>query len=45
MALSPYLEALLGYPPGGFESTKSSFLARLTPLDRPRFELALARCD
>jgi len=42
MALSPYLETLLGYPPGGFESTKSSFLSRLTPLDRPRFELALA---
>ncbi len=42
MALSPYLETLLGYPPGGFESTKSSFLARLMPLDRPRFELALA---
>jgi PAS fold. len=41
-ALSPYLETLLGYPPGGFESTKSSFLARLMPLDRPRFELALA---
>ena len=42
MALSPYLETLLGYPPGGFESTKSSFLSRLMPLDRPRFESALA---
>ncbi|MET0789946.1 MAG: EAL domain-containing protein [Polyangiaceae bacterium] len=42
MQLSPYLETLLGYPPGGFDSTKSTFLARLKPLDRPRFELALA---
>jgi diguanylate cyclase (GGDEF)-like protein/PAS domain S-box-containing protein len=42
MALSPYLETLLGYPSGGFDGTKSTFLARLTPLDRPRFELALA---
>jgi len=42
MALSPYLETLLGYPSGGFEGTKAEFLARLTPIDRPRFELALA---
>jgi len=42
MALSPYLETLLGYPPGGFESTKSSFIARLVPLDQPRFQSALA---
>ncbi len=42
MQLSPYLETLLGYPSGGFDSTKSTFLARLNPLDRPRFELALA---
>ena len=40
--LSPYLATLLGYPPDGFDSTKSTFLARLNPLDRPRFELALA---
>ena len=40
--LSPYLETLLGYPPGGFDSTKSTFLARLKPRDRPRFEHALA---
>jgi diguanylate cyclase (GGDEF)-like protein/PAS domain S-box-containing protein len=42
MALSPYLETLLGYPSGGFDGTKATFLARLKPLDRPRFELALA---
>ena len=42
MQLSSYLETLLGYPSGGFDSTKTTFLARLNPLDRPRFELALA---
>ena len=42
LALSPYLETLLGYPSGGFDGTKSTFLARLKLLDRPRFELALA---
>ena len=45
MALSPYLETLLGYPSGGFDGTKSSFLARLMLLDRPRFELCAGRCD
>ncbi|MET0203888.1 MAG: EAL domain-containing protein [Casimicrobiaceae bacterium] len=42
LTLSPYLETLLGYPPGGFDSTKAAFLGRLVPLDRPRFERALA---
>jgi diguanylate cyclase (GGDEF)-like protein/PAS domain S-box-containing protein len=42
MALSPFLETLFGYPSGGFDSTKSTFLARLMPLDRPRFELTLS---
>jgi len=42
IALSPFLETLLGYPSGGFEGTKAGFLARLTPLDRPRFEQGLA---
>src|SRR3954469_19081101 len=42
ITLSPYLETLLGYSAGGFESTKSSFIARLIPLDRSRFESALA---
>jgi len=41
-ALSSYLETLLGYPSGGFDATKASFLARLKPIDRPRFEQALA---
>ena len=42
MALSPYLETLFGYPSGGFDGTKATFLARLKPIDKPRFELALA---
>ena len=42
VALSPFLETLLGYPSGSFDSTKSTFLARLIPIDRPRFELALS---
>lgn len=41
--MSPYLETLLGYPSGTFECTKAAaFVARLIPIDRPRFELALA---
>ena len=42
LALSPYLETLLGYPSGGFDGTKATFLARLKLLDRQRFELTLA---
>jgi len=42
MALSSFLEALLGYPSGGFDGTKLAFLNRLRPLDRPRFEFAVA---
>jgi diguanylate cyclase (GGDEF)-like protein len=42
MTLSAYLEALLGYPPGGFDGTKRTFLDRLRPIDRPRFERAIA---
>ena len=42
LALSPYLETLLGYPSGGFDGTKATFLARLRLLDRQRFEVALA---
>ncbi|MET0917044.1 MAG: EAL domain-containing protein, partial [Burkholderiales bacterium] len=42
MTLSPYLETLFGYPPGGFDSIKATLLGRLVPPDRPRFELALA---
>lgn len=42
MILSPYLETLLGYPSNGFDGNKSTFLARLLPLDRERFERALA---
>ena len=42
LALSPYLETLLGYPSGGFDGTKATFLARLKLLDRQRFEFALA---
>jgi hypothetical protein len=42
LALSPYLETLLGYPSGGFDGTKATFLARLKLLDRQRFEDALA---
>ena len=42
MALSPYLETLFGYPSGEFEATKAAFLALLKPIDKPRFETALA---
>jgi diguanylate cyclase (GGDEF)-like protein len=42
MRLSPYLEALLGYPAGGFDGTKASLVARIHPLDVPRLELVLA---
>jgi hypothetical protein len=42
MALSPYLETLLGYPSGGFDGTKFSFLARLNRLDVARVERVLA---
>ena len=42
MALSPYLETLLGYAPGGFDGTQSMFVSRLDPVDRPRFDRALA---
>jgi diguanylate cyclase (GGDEF)-like protein len=44
LALSPFLETLLGYPAAGFDGTKAAFLARLKPLDRARFERALVRC-
>jgi diguanylate cyclase (GGDEF)-like protein len=42
MALSPYLETLLGYPTGGFDGTKASFCQRLKPLDVQRFRVALS---
>jgi diguanylate cyclase (GGDEF)-like protein/PAS domain S-box-containing protein len=42
VALSPFLEVLLGYPTGGFPGTQAALLARLRPLDRPRFEHAMA---
>jgi diguanylate cyclase (GGDEF)-like protein len=42
ITLSPYLESLLGYPPGGFEGSKSALFARINPLDVPRLELAIA---
>jgi diguanylate cyclase (GGDEF)-like protein/PAS domain S-box-containing protein len=42
LALSPFLETLLGYPSRGFDNTKSTFLARLVALDRARFAQALA---
>jgi diguanylate cyclase (GGDEF)-like protein len=41
LALSPYLTTLLGYPAGDSGRTKASFLARLAPNDRPRFEQAV----
>ena len=41
LALSPYLATLLGYPASDSGWTKASFLARLAPNDRPRFEQAI----
>src|SRR6188472_2172390 len=41
LALSPYLTTLLGYPAADPGRTKASFLARLAPNDRPRFEQAV----
>lgn len=38
MVLSPHLELLLGYPPGGFDGASQSFLRRLLPADRVRVE-------
>jgi hypothetical protein len=44
MALSPYLETLLGYSLGEFDGTKSMFLSRLA--DRPAaFRGCTCRCD
>src|SRR5262245_9700228 len=42
MSLSPYLETLLGYPADGFDGTKTTFLGRIKPIDRARFQSALA---
>jgi diguanylate cyclase (GGDEF)-like protein/PAS domain S-box-containing protein len=41
LGLSPYLESLLGYPPGGFGGSKAALLGRINPLDVPRLELVL----
>jgi diguanylate cyclase (GGDEF)-like protein len=38
MTLSPHLELLLGYPPGAFDGSSQTFLARLLPADRVRVE-------
>ena len=40
--LSPYLETLLGYPSGGFDGTRASFLSRILVVDRRRLEQAFA---
>ena len=42
MVMSPYLETVLGYPTGGFDGSQETFLSRLEPLDKPKFELAIA---
>jgi diguanylate cyclase (GGDEF)-like protein/PAS domain S-box-containing protein len=42
LALSPHLETLLGYPPGGFDGEAETFLARLVHVDRLRVEQAIA---
>ena len=45
MALSPYLETLLGYPPGGFESTKF-VIYRAAHAARPAgLRVCACRCD
>ena len=41
LVLSPHLETLLGYPPGGFDGASQTFLHRLLPADRVRVEAAV----
>ena len=52
LALSSFLETLLGYPPGGFDGMQTTFLERMPMLDRQRFERVVekavggdAECD
>jgi diguanylate cyclase (GGDEF)-like protein len=37
VALSAYLETLLGYPGGGFAGTRAALLQRMLPVDRVKF--------
>jgi diguanylate cyclase (GGDEF)-like protein len=41
LAVSPYLESLLGYPSRAFGGTVESFLTHLLPVDRQRIEHAV----
>lgn len=41
LAVSPYLESLLGYPSRAFGGTVEGFLAHLLPVDRQRMEHAV----
>jgi diguanylate cyclase (GGDEF)-like protein len=41
LAVSPYLESLLGYPSRTFDGTVEGFLAHLLPVDRQRVEHAV----
>jgi diguanylate cyclase (GGDEF)-like protein len=42
VALSGFLETLLGYPGGGFPGSRAALLQRMFPVDRPKFEIAVA---